>query len=215
MPCMTDLASRPLIPQQHHRHVMIPPSPRSSFEPIYAQHLLRVPVKLLDSATTHARTRPTLPNSTHRDPNTATPRFLLLGPPPTAMPLPRTPSSAGCSRPPALAACETVTTAALRSLRPRYFRPVFHILGYLARRDSLDLLGVGRMSPRPAGSVCRTGGRIGVSAGITLPRDTDMGELAEALDVPHQALSERLRRATHDLIGNTLLVDEDENENKD
>jgi predicted DNA binding protein len=45
-----------------------------------------------------------------------------------------------------------------------------------------------------------------------VPRDIDMGALAESLDISHQALSERMRRATGSLIENTLLVDETEDE---
>ena len=39
-----------------------------------------------------------------------------------------------------------------------------------------------------------------------IPRDTDQNELADKLDISHQALSERLRRATDALIEDTLLV---------
>ena len=42
-----------------------------------------------------------------------------------------------------------------------------------------------------------------------IPRNIDQTELADLLDVSHQALSERLRRGSHDLIKNTLLVDEE------
>ena len=45
-----------------------------------------------------------------------------------------------------------------------------------------------------------------------VPRDIDMAALAETLDISHQALSERMRRATGSLIENTLLVDETEDE---
>ncbi|WP_049997343.1 helix-turn-helix domain-containing protein [Halococcus sediminicola] len=45
-----------------------------------------------------------------------------------------------------------------------------------------------------------------------IPRDIDMADLATMLDISHQALSERLRRATGNLIENTLLVDETEDE---
>jgi predicted DNA binding protein len=45
-----------------------------------------------------------------------------------------------------------------------------------------------------------------------VPRELDASALAERLDISHQALSERLRRATGSLIENTLLVDEPENE---
>jgi predicted DNA binding protein len=43
-----------------------------------------------------------------------------------------------------------------------------------------------------------------------VPRDVDAGAFADTLDISHQALSERLRRATSNLIENTLLVDENE-----
>lgn len=39
-----------------------------------------------------------------------------------------------------------------------------------------------------------------------IPRDTTMEELASDLDISHQALSERLRRATGSLVEDTLLV---------
>jgi predicted DNA binding protein len=45
-----------------------------------------------------------------------------------------------------------------------------------------------------------------------VPGDIDAGALADTLDISHQALSERLRRATSSLIENTLLVDENEDE---
>jgi predicted DNA binding protein len=45
-----------------------------------------------------------------------------------------------------------------------------------------------------------------------VPRESDMNALADILDVSHQALSERLRRATGSLIENALVVDEDEPE---
>jgi predicted DNA binding protein len=45
-----------------------------------------------------------------------------------------------------------------------------------------------------------------------VPRDIDMSALAETLDISHQALSERLRRATGSLIETTLSVDETEDE---
>jgi predicted DNA binding protein len=45
-----------------------------------------------------------------------------------------------------------------------------------------------------------------------VPRDIDIDGLADALDISHQALSERFRRATSSLIENTLLVDENEDE---
>lgn len=43
-----------------------------------------------------------------------------------------------------------------------------------------------------------------------IPREIDAAALAESLDISHQALSERLRRATGNLIENALVVDEDE-----
>jgi len=39
-----------------------------------------------------------------------------------------------------------------------------------------------------------------------VPREATLGELADELDISHQALSERLRRATGSLIEDTLLV---------
>lgn len=45
-----------------------------------------------------------------------------------------------------------------------------------------------------------------------VPRNVDITELAAMLDISHQALSERLRRATGSLIENTRLVDGTENE---
>lgn len=41
-----------------------------------------------------------------------------------------------------------------------------------------------------------------------IPRETKLDELADDLDISHQALSERFRRATKTLIENALLVDE-------
>ncbi|WP_227380508.1 bacterio-opsin activator domain-containing protein [Haladaptatus halobius] len=43
----------------------------------------------------------------------------------------------------------------------------------------------------------------------TIPRETDAVELAAELDISHQAVGERLRRATANIIENTLLVDKD------
>lgn len=43
-----------------------------------------------------------------------------------------------------------------------------------------------------------------------IPRGTDAQELADDLDISHQALSERVRRAHKSLIRSTLAVDEDE-----
>jgi predicted DNA binding protein len=43
-----------------------------------------------------------------------------------------------------------------------------------------------------------------------VPRESDMNALADTLDISHQALSERLRRATGNLIKNALVVDEDQ-----
>lgn len=43
-----------------------------------------------------------------------------------------------------------------------------------------------------------------------IPRDAQLEDLADTLDISHQALSERFRRATKRLIENALLVDEDD-----
>ena len=43
-----------------------------------------------------------------------------------------------------------------------------------------------------------------------IPRAADQSDLANALDISHQALSERFRREVKSLIENTLIVDEDE-----
>ena len=45
-----------------------------------------------------------------------------------------------------------------------------------------------------------------------IPRDTNAKDLADELDLSHQALSERFRRATKNLIDGTLLIDEDDRE---
>ena len=45
-----------------------------------------------------------------------------------------------------------------------------------------------------------------------IPRTIDSTELASLLDISHQALSERFRRATRSLIENTLIVGEDESQ---
>ena len=42
-----------------------------------------------------------------------------------------------------------------------------------------------------------------------IPRKTDQTELADDLDISHQALSERMRRATKNLVTNTLAVDKE------
>ena len=43
-----------------------------------------------------------------------------------------------------------------------------------------------------------------------IPREINAEELADELDISHQALSERFRRATKNLVKSSLLVDEDE-----
>ena len=43
-----------------------------------------------------------------------------------------------------------------------------------------------------------------------IPREVNAQNLADKLDISHQALSERFRRATKNLITSTLFVDEDE-----
>ncbi len=43
-----------------------------------------------------------------------------------------------------------------------------------------------------------------------VPRDFSVADLAEELDISHQALSERFRRAHGNLVANTLVVDEEE-----
>lgn len=43
-----------------------------------------------------------------------------------------------------------------------------------------------------------------------IPREIGQSDLADTLDISHQALSERLRRGTGNLIENALVVDEDE-----
>lgn len=43
-----------------------------------------------------------------------------------------------------------------------------------------------------------------------IPRESNLAALADTLDISHQALSERLRRATGNLIENALVIDEDE-----
>ena len=45
-----------------------------------------------------------------------------------------------------------------------------------------------------------------------VPRDFSVADLAEKLDISHQALSERFRRAHGNLIANTLIVDEESEE---
>ncbi|XVH31988.1 helix-turn-helix domain-containing protein [Haloferacaceae archaeon DSL9] len=40
-----------------------------------------------------------------------------------------------------------------------------------------------------------------------VPRQSTLGDLAAELDISHQALSERLRRAEHQLIKNTIIID--------
>lgn len=43
-----------------------------------------------------------------------------------------------------------------------------------------------------------------------IPRETNAQELADDLDISHQALSERMRRATKSLVTSTLAVNDDE-----
>ena len=43
-----------------------------------------------------------------------------------------------------------------------------------------------------------------------VPREINAKELADELDISHQALSERFRQGTKNLIKSALLVDEDE-----
>ena len=43
-----------------------------------------------------------------------------------------------------------------------------------------------------------------------VPREMNAKELADELDISHQALSERFRRGTKNLVNSTLLVDADE-----
>lgn len=50
---------------------------------------------------------------------------------------------------------------------------------------------------------------------FTEPRETSLEELADALDVSPSAVNGRLRRGLKALIGTALLVDGDENENRD
>ncbi|WP_273837568.1 bacterio-opsin activator domain-containing protein [Halococcus sp. PRR34] len=45
-----------------------------------------------------------------------------------------------------------------------------------------------------------------------VPREVDLNTLADDLDISHQALSERFRRATKSLVTSALTIDEEENE---
>lgn len=55
--------------------------------------------------------------------------------------------------------------------------------------------------------------RLAVRNGyFRVPRGTTLGDLADELDVSHQALSERLRRAQASLIVNALTIDADADE---
>ena len=45
-----------------------------------------------------------------------------------------------------------------------------------------------------------------------VPRDVDAKDLAAELDISHQALSERIRRGTRNIVKSALLVDEDNKE---
>ncbi len=47
-----------------------------------------------------------------------------------------------------------------------------------------------------------------------IPREIHLDDLADVLDISHQALSERFRRATGSLIENALLVDEDDHDQR-
>ena len=43
-----------------------------------------------------------------------------------------------------------------------------------------------------------------------MPREVTSQDLADEFDISHQALSERFRRATKNLVASTLAVDEDD-----
>ncbi|WP_435078162.1 bacterio-opsin activator domain-containing protein [Halococcus sp. AFM35] len=47
-----------------------------------------------------------------------------------------------------------------------------------------------------------------------VPREFSVADLAEELDISHQALSERFRRAHGNLVANTLVVDEEDTESQ-
>ena len=77
---------------------------------------------------------------------------------------------------------------------------------------TFDVKAIRRLEGEPAGRYGLTEAQFealetALEAGYyQVPRATDQSELAEQLDISHQALSERLRRATGALIEDALLV---------
>ncbi|WP_435077164.1 helix-turn-helix domain-containing protein [Halococcus sp. AFM35] len=77
---------------------------------------------------------------------------------------------------------------------------------------TFDVKAIRQLDGQPAGRYGLTEAQFealetALEAGYyEVPRETDQSDLAEELDISHQALSERLRRATGALIEDTLLV---------
>lgn len=77
---------------------------------------------------------------------------------------------------------------------------------------TIDVAAIRRMEGNPAGRFGLTEAQFEAletahEAGyFNVPRDTDLSELADELNISHQALSERLRRGTDALIEDTLLI---------
>ena len=77
---------------------------------------------------------------------------------------------------------------------------------------TFDIKAIRQLDGQPAGRYGLTEAQFealetALEAGYyEVPRETDQSDLAEELDISHQALSERLRRATGALIEDTLLV---------
>jgi predicted DNA binding protein len=77
---------------------------------------------------------------------------------------------------------------------------------------TFDVMAIRQLEGEPAGRFGLTEAQFealetAVEAGYyQVPRETDQSELADQLNISHQALSERLRRATGALIEDALLV---------
>ena len=78
----------------------------------------------------------------------------------------------------------------------------------------LDVLSVQEMESSPSGRYRLTEAqyeavRMDCEQGYyKVPQETDLHDLADALGVSHQALSERLRRGINALVTNALLFDQ-------
>lgn len=82
---------------------------------------------------------------------------------------------------------------------------------------TIDVAAIRQMEGKPAGRFGLTEAQFEAletaheTGYFDVPRDTDQSELADELDISHQALSERLRRGTDALIEDALLIGKEEN----